>query len=118
MGIEYTNFFWFLLLGGVVGVFYSLLSALVYVFKKNVVVQIIADLIFCAGLGLSFMFLINKLNSGEIRWFLVLAVAIGFIIYIKTLGKLFAKVGSLLYNHLVKLSGKFKTTKVGKVLYK
>lgn len=118
MTVEYLNFLWFLLFGIGIGVFYSLLSGIVFIFKKNIVVQIISDLFFCASFGLGFLYLINKINSGEIRWFLVLGTLFGIFLHLKTLGKLFAKAGTLLYNHFVKLIDKFKSTKVGKVLYK
>ena len=115
---QYLSFLYFLLLGITLGVIYSLLSGFVYICKKFTPIQIVCDLLFSVCLGFGFLWLINKLNSGEIRWYLVFATVIGIILHLKTLGKLFAKGGILLYNHLVKLNDKFKKSKVGKVLYK
>ena len=118
MAQQYVLFFYFLLLGVAIAFIYNIFQAVVFIFKKNIVIQIIFDFIFMASAGLAFMFCCNKFNSGQIRWFLVLATIFGIYLHFKTLGKIFAKVGILLYNHLVKLNGKFKNSKVGKVLFK
>ncbi len=118
MANEYLLFLYFVLLGLGAGFCYYFFKGVVFVCKNNIVMQIICDLLFCGLVGIAFLWAINKFNSGQIRAFLLAGGAFGFYLYAKTLGKLFAKAGTKVYNHLVKLKSKFVATKFGKVLFK
>ncbi len=114
----YLLFFKFIILGGIVSACYGIFKGVVFVFKQNIVIQIICDLLFSAFCGLAFMYCINAFNNGEIRLFLLLGMAFGMFLYNKTFGKIFAKVGNMLYNYVIKILGKFASTKFGKALFK
>jgi len=107
------------ILGGLLcGVVYGLLKGMVYIFKKNFVAQLLADFLFSAFLGLTFIFITTVCNSGQFRLYLGGAFVASFFIERKTLGKLFAKLGLMVYNYLSNKVTTFKSTKVGRVLFK
>ena len=107
------------IIGGLIcGACYGVLSAVVFVFIKNVVVQIICDLLFCAVLGVTYLYITTILNLGQFRLYLTLIFGLSFLIERKTIGKLFALVGLMAYNWGVKLINRFKLTKVGRAVFK
>lgn len=107
------------ILGGMFcGAIYGLLNAVVFVFKKHVVVRIICDLIFSAILGIVFLYLTMVLNLGQFRLYLIATFLLSVIIEQKTLGKLFAKLGLMVYNWVCKILNGFRKTKLGKVIFK
>ena len=118
MANEYSLFLIFLLLGIVIGIAIGLFNHIVLFFKNNKIVRFILDLILPILSGFVFLYLANKYNMGEIRWFLLLAVIIGIYFERKTLGKLFALIISKLYNKYVEGRKKFFSTKLGRWLSK
>lgn len=115
---EYLLFFIFLLLGLVIGATIGLFNHIIVLFKNSKVIRFILDLILPLLSGFAFLYLSNKYNMGEIRWFFVLAVVIGIYIERKTIGKLFAHIFSKVYNKCIEGNKKFLSTKLGKWLSK
>lgn len=107
------------ILGGLLcGAVYGILKGMVYVFKKHFIAQLLADFIFSAFLGLTFIFITTVCNSGQFRLYLGGAFVLSFFLERKTLGKLFAKLGLMVYNYLSNKATAFRSTKVGRVLFK
>jgi hypothetical protein len=86
--------------------------------KKNIIIQIIIDIIFSILTTIVFIYFSNKLNQGEIRSFLTLGYCLGFLLEKISLGKLFAKGYKKLYNLVNKISKKFKKSKLGRIILK
>lgn len=118
MTSEYLLFLIFFLLGIVVGVIIGLFNHIVMFLKNNRVIRFILDFILPILSGFAFLYLANKYNMGEIRWFFVLAVVIGIYFERKTIGKLFAHIFSKVYNKCIEGNKKFLLTKLGKWLSK
>lgn len=108
----------FFLFGVLSGAIYGMSKFVVFVFKNNMIVQIVIDLIYSLGVGYSILIATNKLLYGEIRLYIIAAFVLGMWLERKTFGKLFAKVYLLVYNVGIKLVKRIKTTKLGKVIFK
>ena len=108
----------YLLLGILSGAIYGLLKAIVYVFKKHLITQIITDIIFCLVVAYIFGRTTHYYFYGDIRIYLVAIFAFGMYLERKTLGKLFAKLFIMLYNWVSKLINKFKLSRFGKIIFK
>ena len=108
----------YLMLGLLTGTIYGTLKHIVYVFKNNLIIQLISDILFCLSTAYIFMIATHHYFYGEIRLHLVAFFTLGFYIERKTLGKLFAKLFLLLYNWVSKLINKIKTTRFGKIIFK
>ncbi|MGN0961179.1 MAG: spore cortex biosynthesis protein YabQ [Christensenellales bacterium] len=104
-------------IGAILGIFYGILN-LFSIVKKNIVFQIIVDIIFSATALIIFILFINIINMGEIRLFLLAGYIIGFILERISLGKLFAKGFKKVYNCLVNILGKFAKSKFGRIIFK
>jgi len=99
------------------GIIYGILNIFARI-KKNIVVQIISDILFSTIAFLTFILMINLINMGQFRMFLLIGYLLGFYLERITLGKLFAKGYKKLYNFIVKVLKKFAQSKIGKVLLK
>ena len=108
----------FLLLGFLMGAIYGVLNHIVTAFKNHFIVRIITDILFCLILGYVFVSATTQHLYGEIRAYLCVFFALSFIIERKTLGKLFAKLFLLVYNGLKKYFTQFKSTRLGKIIFK
>ena len=113
---ESILFFKFLLAGMAVGATMGILGFILLLFKKNKVIQFIADIITCLLFTFIFIFLINKLNMGKTRLYLLFAQLIGIFIEKITIGKVFAKLYKWLYNKGNLIKNKFLQTKFGKFI--
>ena len=118
MTSEYFLFLIFLALGISIGISIGFCNHIVLFLKNNKVVRFVLDLLLPIISGFAFLYLANKYNMGEIRWFFLLAIAIGIFIERKTIGKLFALIFSKVYNKYVDKKKKFFSTKLGKWLSK
>jgi len=77
--------------GVALGVIYDLFRIIRVAFPMGKIIVFIEDLLFLISAGLfSFIFILT-VNSGRIRIFLLIAAAIGFILYYFTIGKLILK---------------------------
>jgi hypothetical protein len=108
----------FFLLGIICGAIYGLCGFINLIFKKNVIVQFITDLIFSFVVGHHFLFAINQYFYGQIRIYIIAIFAFGLYLERKTLGKLFAKLYFILYNVGRKSIQGFLSTKLGKIIFK
>lgn len=94
--------------------FFNFLSLLI----KKKFFRITLDIFLCLIATSIFLYLINLLNFGEIRGFLLATYVFGFLLLQKTLGKLFAIVNDFVYNMLIKSVRIFKTSSLGKKILK
>ena len=108
----------FFLLGILAGCLYGVLKFVTQLFKNNIFIQFITDILFSLSVGFSFLIAINHHFYGEIRIYIVAIFLLGMIIERKTLGKLFAKLYLILYNVGRKSIQKLKTTRFGKIIFK
>ena len=114
---QLKEFFIFFLLGFIIGIFYGVIN-LFNKTKPHIIKQILLDSIFTIAFTLFFLFANIKINSFNIRFFLIFAYFLGFVIERISLGKLFAKIVKFMYNILKNLFNKFKRTKVGEFIFK
>ena len=115
--LQLKDFGIMLLLGLILGIIYGILNMHSKI-KLIYFLQIISDLIFSCLTYFIFAIVINKINYGEIRIFLLIGYILGFFIERITLGKLFAKGYKWVYTTLVKALKKFSATKLGRIIFK
>ena len=87
-------------------------------FVNSKILRFVTDLISTIAGGLTFAILVNKLNTGIIRVYLIVAFMLGIIVERNSLGKIFAKLYKKLYNVLEKLTTNFRQSKLGKIIFK
>ena len=103
--------------GVLLGIFFGIINIINYIHQRFFT-QILADIIFSIVSILLFIILINKINMGEIRLFLLLGYILGFTIERITLGKLFAKGYKNVYNKIIKVAKFFAKSTIGRKLFK
>lgn len=103
--------------GIIIGIIYGILNIANFI-KSRLYTQIISDIIFSIISVVLYIILINQINSGEIRIYLLLSYILGFFIERITLGKLFAKGYKNVYNYIVKVFKKFTKSKFGRLIFK
>jgi ABC-type phosphate/phosphonate transport system permease subunit len=115
--LQLKDFFVMFCLGMLIGIIYGIINIPTRI-KKNIVLQIINDLIISITTTVLFLLAINLINFGQFRTFLAIGYILGITIERITLGKLFAKGYKFVYTNIVKLLKKFANSKLGKVLLK
>lgn len=115
--LQLKDFMIMLGFGLIIGIFYGILNAITRV-KPNIYLQIPIDIIFCALSTITLIILINIINMGQFRMFLVAGYLIGFFLERITIGKLFAKGFKKLYNCLVNILRKFAQSRLGRIIFK
>ena len=104
--------------GAICGIVYTLFKLINKSFNNQKVLVFVTDLIFCIILTFAFIFACNMFNYGEFRFYLLLAFFLGLVIEQKTIGFLVEKFFKFVYNNLVKIFNKLKTTKIFKRILK
>lgn len=115
--LQFKDFIIILLAGFIIGIMYGIIKIPTKI-KNNYIYQIFTDIFFVIMTTFIFILLINIINLGEIRLFLIIGYILGIIIERITLGKLFAKGFVWVYN---KLSCKIKVatkSKLGRIIFK
>ena len=108
----------YFLVGIVLGIIYGLLKSIIFVFKNHIAIQIICDFLFTIIFGATIIVLNNYYFYGEFRVYLLVSTFLGMIVELKTINKIFAKLFFLLYNKVSKCVDMFKSTRLGKILFK
>lgn len=103
--------------GFVIGIIYTLIN-IPNLIKKILTVRIICDILFSLLFTLVFLLLINLINNGELRMFLLFGYCLGFLIERITLGKTFAKCFQNMYTLIVKWLKIFSKSKIGRYIFK
>ena len=116
--LQYINFIKIFLFGFLPAILVSIIHFFRLIFKNKFIPNLIFDIFICLFTTLLFLILVNKLNFGETRFYLIFSYLLGFILFLKTIGKLFAKLNKIVYTKLSNLTNKFANTKLGKVLNK
>lgn len=114
--LQYINFVKLFLWGMVPALVVSITHFLKLLSKKNYIITFILDFILTISTTILFLYLVNKYNYGETRFYMLLSFLLGFILFLFTIGKLIAKLNKIVYTNLCKLQNKFTKTKIGKVL--
>lgn len=104
--------------GVLCGVLYEFNLTILRMFKNRIIVKNILDFIFAGVFATLFFISLNYFNFGQFRLYLLIIFTLGVILEHKLMGKLFAKTTSVVYNIVVKLIAKFKTTRIAKILFK
>ena len=115
--LQLKDFFVMFGFGAILGAFYGIIK-IPNKIKRNIFFQIFSDLIFSLTACALLIILVNIINLGEYRAFLIAGYTLGFIVERITLGKLFAKGYLNVYNKLSKNLKKFTNSKLGKVIFK
>ncbi|MCI5497259.1 MAG: spore cortex biosynthesis protein YabQ [Firmicutes bacterium] len=103
--------------GIILGVFYGVINIPNFI-KEHVVIRIICDIIFTSIMTFAFVFIVESINFGSIRAYLLVGYILGFTIERITLGKIFAKGYKRVYNLCVNGLKKFYTSKLGRIVFK
>lgn len=106
-----------LIFGIILGIFYGLINIHNQT-KRIFPLQIITDIIFPIVGIISLIIIVNKINYGQLRLYLIFAYLLGFAIERITLGNLFAKGYKWVYTYLIKLWKNFSNSKIYKVIFK
>ena len=116
--LQYINFIKLFLWGLLPGLIVSIVHFFKLLTKNNYILNFILDFIVTISTTILFLYLINKYNYGETRFYMILSFLLGFILFLSTIGKLIAKLNKIVYTYLCKLQNKFTNTKIGKILNK
>jgi len=103
--------------GFIIGVLYDILNTPTTI-KKNTPLQIVIDILFVCIFSALFLLIINIVNDGEIRFFLIIGYILGFIIERISLGKLFAKLLKNMYTFIIRCIKSFSKSKFGRMIFK
>jgi hypothetical protein len=106
-----------LVFGFIIGILYNISNSHNNI-KKILAIQIISDIVFTLIFSGTFLLLINILNQGEIRLFLLCGYLLGFSIEKITLGKLFAKSFKCVYNLIIKGLKSLYKSRLGRIIFK
>lgn len=101
--------------GIVAGFVYELGLFVRRLFKDNVAVSVVVDFVTAIIAGAIFVFVELKYLNFNIYGFGLASFVLGFVAERISLGFLLAKIFRAIYNVIVKLTNKFKTTKLGKI---
>lgn len=104
-------------IGFILGICYTILNTITLI-KQNIIIQFILDIIFSIIAVSAYIILINIINMGEFRLFLLIGYLIGFALERITFGKLFAKCFKRMYNWLLNKITKFAKSKLGRIIFK
>ena len=104
-------------IGILLGIFYGILNIINNI-KEFLIVRIVCDIVFTITATLNFIILVQKINFGSIRAYLLVGYVLGFIIERISIGKLFAKGYKRVYNLCVNGLKKFYTSKLGRIVFK
>ena len=115
--LQLKDFTYMFIAGIFLGIIYGIIN-IPNKIKKIQILQVISDILFSIMAIIGVIILINKINYGEIRSFLIIGYIIGFAIERISLGKLFAKGYKSVYNYIVKFSKAFYRSKIGRFLFK
>lgn len=81
----------FFIVGVFIGILFDLFRIIRRTFKTNDIITYIEDIIFWILVGLILLFSIFFFNKGELRSYVFIGLAIGFITYILTISKYFIR---------------------------
>lgn len=115
--LQLQDFVIMFLLGICLGIAYGLINTLNNI-HQNIFLQIFCDIIFVIIAFTLFFLSLNKINLGSLRLYLLIGYLLGFTIERITLGKLFAKGIQNVYNKMKIIIKRFKTSKLGKFIFK
>ena len=93
----------FFILGILTGFIFDFFRALRKTVKTNNIITYIEDIIFFVIIGIMFLKSIIIFSSGELRFYVFIAVFLGIIIYILTIGNLCAIIFKVILNVLKKI---------------
>lgn len=97
----------FILSGIIIGVFFDFFRILRRSFKTSDIITYIEDILFWIITGLFLLFVLFKINDGQIRFYNIIGLAIGVILYIIFVSKIFinisVKIITLLKNIIIKV---------------
>lgn len=102
--------------GFLCGFLYNFAHAIVFVFKNNVWVKNILELVATVFCGVLFLIVVNIVYYGEVRMYMIVAFVLGLYLELVTVGKIIAKTFLLLYNTITMWCKKLsKTTLVKRI---
>lgn len=104
-------------IGVCLGIIYGIINIFNHI-HENIITRIICDIIFMIIATFSYIIIVEKINFGSLRLYLLLGYAVGFVIERISLGKLFAKGCKNVYNKLKLIFKQFKYSKLGKIIFK
>ena len=87
--------------GAASGIFLSISSAIKF-FVKNKIIKIILDAVFLAPIGFLFSLYSLKLNFPSLRGYMLIAIFIGILVYLKSFHIIVAFLKKVCYNKVVK----------------
>lgn len=97
-----------LAVGVAVGLLYELFAALRRLFHGNMIVTVVADILFCAAAFLLYASANYLALDLRIKWYVLLGNAAGFLLERNSLGRLLAKFFEIVYNFILKQKSKRK----------
>lgn len=104
-------------LGIALGVFYGVINIINHI-HENIFTRIFCDIIFMFIATITYIIVVEKINFGSLRMYLLLGYLLGFGLERISLGKIFAKGYKYVYNKLKLMIKSFKETKIGKIVFK
>ena len=104
---QFYSFIFFIGIGILIVLIFDIFRILRKSFKTSDHITIIEDVIFVIITGFILLYSIFLFNNGTLRFYIILGIAIGAILYISTISKIFIKVNvaiiSFIKNMLIKI---------------
>ena len=100
------SFFIYFISGMIIGIIFDIFRILRKSFKTNDFVTYIEDILFWIITGIFLIFILFKFSFGQIRFYTIFALIIGFVLYLFTISKLFIKVSVIIILFIKKIVGK------------
>ena len=90
--LQSYQFFIYLISGMLIGILFDIFRILRKTFKTQDFITYIEDVAFWIITGAFLMFILLKFSNGEIRFYSIIGLSLGFIVYILTISRLFVKI--------------------------
>ena len=100
------SFFIYFISGMIIGIIFDIFRILRKSFKTKDFVTYIEDILFWIITGIFLIFILFKFSFGQIRFYTIFALIIGFVLYLFTISKLFIKVSVIIILFIKKIVGK------------
>ena len=97
------------LCGVIIGIFFDIFRILRKSFKTPDLVTYIEDIIFGIITGVFLIFILFVLNNGQLRFYIFFGLALGIILYLITLSKIFIKINVTVITTIKKIIIKILT---------
>lgn len=104
--IQLYSFIIYIVSGIIIGIFFDIFRILRKSFKTSDILTYIEDILFWLCSAIFLLFVLFKLNNGEIRSYTIIGLLLGVLLYMLTISKYFIKLNVKILTFFKKIIGK------------